>query len=326
MFSSCTTIMKIRFSRSAAVALVVIASATSSIHGFAQGRVSTSAVFYGERRINDGLPVRTTLCSAGVGQSGSIAAGCTFVDNPVWGSFKDTLNVTVSSSKERGPEIRTLSAGAGRFTQSVNLQEFVYYSDIAASIKDTLFLARGEGADFFRFALRLTGNIAVDPQRCLPVGGCLPPSVADPFQRLISSARFTTALGSCAVSGLGRREENFTGLVDNLLICDVASRAVINGRLGFEIGFDQLLGFERNIGQGATSEYAYLLDFMNTMKIEKVQAFDSQSNDISGRYGFSYVGLPSQSVVPEPASFALLASGLGILGVTARARRRRRTP
>ena len=309
------------------VAIALTASAVPGIpqRAHAQSRVTLSADFDGEQIIGGRL-VKTSLCRAipvtVPGRSVAVAANCD-VRNPIWGTFVDSMIVTASSNALTGsPELRSRSKGIGFFTQSVNEGDFSYASDINATFRENLILTRGTGADFFRFNARLTGNIAVDPHTCTQFG-CAPPSVFNPFQRVTSSASFTTALGACAVGGTGLAANGGVGVVSNLLVCDVPIRAFVDGRLDFELGFQQLLRFRRSVGQGASSSYRFDLDFMNTMQIESIQAFDAANTDITARYGFAFAGLPNINVVPEPASLALLSSGIVFLGVIHRGRRRR---
>lgn len=102
---------------------------------------------------------------------------------------------------------------------------------------------------------------------------------------------------------------------------------VINGQVDLSLIMDASVTHDlRLAGSTGTDDFGSV-SFLNTLKLTKVQGFADAAgqqsatiNSLRGADGFNYATIAT-GVVPEPASWAMLIGGLGIVGFGARRRR-----
>jgi hypothetical protein len=103
---------------------------------------------------------------------------------------------------------------------------------------------------------------------------------------------------------------------------------VVNGHVDLSLVLDASVTHDlRLAGLAAGSDDFGSVSFLNTLKLTKVQGFADASGQqqvaitsLKGADGFNYAGIAA-GIVPEPASWALMFGGFGLLGSASRRRR-----
>jgi hypothetical protein len=101
---------------------------------------------------------------------------------------------------------------------------------------------------------------------------------------------------------------------------------VINGHVDLSLVMDASVTHDLRLASGSAEDFGSV-SFLNTLKLTKVQGFADAAgqqaatiNSLRGADGFNYASIAT-GVVPEPASWAMMVGGLGLVGFSARRRR-----